>query len=206
MNPHSDQQLVRRVLARLPWFTLFFLATQVAVFALSNINDTNSGMFALQTTDDSILQRWAFDTRHPLKNAGFNILSSAFIHSSSTHLLANLVPAVFVLSLLELKSGTKAVIVALILGHVSALAGACLAHFWLNQPPLAAGISGAVMCAATLFLLKQWTRMALFFLLLNSIAYALTNFPGFVAHGFSLLAGGILFRRTKAKRELSRQL
>lgn len=199
MVQNSDRQLALGILSKLPWLTLGFLVVQCAVFAALGINDANASVFALNNTDDSALRLWAFDANAPLRNLGLNIISSLFVHANAEHFLTNGALAVIALPAAEKRLGAGPLSATLILGHLASLLGSFAAHRYLDQHSLAAGMSGAVLAAASLYLGVRWKKMAIPVFVILCVFYALTALSAAIVHVPAAAIGLLFSLRTKEK-------
>ena len=82
---HTDRQLV------LGWLRNFKGLTSVLVLVMILLNflTENRGLFAAQLADPFI-EIMAFDIRAPFRYFGLNFFTSAFVHSSTLHMVSNL--------------------------------------------------------------------------------------------------------------------
>jgi len=199
MVQNSDRQLALGILGKLPWLTLGFLVFQCGVFAALGINDANASVFALNHTDDSALRHWAFDANAPLRNFGLNLISSLFVHANAEHFLTNGALAVIVLPAAERRLGVAPLSATLILGHFASLLGAFAAHRYLDQQSLAAGMSGAVLAAAALYLGVRLKKLAIPAFVVLCGVYALTALSAAVVHAPAAAIGLLFSLRTKEK-------
>jgi membrane associated rhomboid family serine protease len=182
MVAKSDRSLALSIIARLPWFSVLFIMLQLIVFASMQINDANATVFAMQNIDDSALRDWAFDITKPFRNAGANVISSLFVHAHASHLYSNIFPALIFLPFAEKRFGTGRVALWLSFGHITALAGALVAHSALGQTSLVAGMSGALLAVVTFTFAARWRGHTGIVCAGVCGFYCFYNLPAAVAH------------------------
>lgn len=189
MASHSDRQLAWNVVQNLPWLTLVLLLGQCLAFALLNLSDGRATVFALQADSDALLRNFAFDVSQPLRNFGLNFLSSFFVHSNADHFVSNLSFAGLVLFFAERMLGARVVLLLLALGHGVSLAGAAVAHSFLSQVALAAGMSGGLATLATVLAVEKWKGLGLGLTALFCISYGLMSPATLLVHLFPVGLG-----------------
>ena len=187
MDYHTDRQLV------LGWLRNFKGLTSIFVLAMILLNflTENRALFAAQLADP-LIEILALDVRVPLRYFGLNVFTSAFVHSSTLHLVSNLFWLLGFGLYLEHSRGRLKFIQIFYLGH---LLGILLVVF-SNQAPEMHFILGS--SSATLAVVG-YSIMALrkvFFTLLGALIFLVLTFSGEgnLAHLAPLLVG-MLFSR-----------
>ena len=117
-----------------------------------------------------LLYYFSILTSFPCKNTFFTILKTNFVHVDFKHLMNNLF-ALFFLSLLELKYGTKTFIFIVFLMLVINACLETIAHNLYPSIPCAIGFSGILISLIMFYLMKQkaTTYVILMFILTIAI-------------------------------------
>ena len=184
----SDRQLAYRFLKNIPWLTLFISITSVIVYFLTE-NTGHDSAFALKLKKDTLNSGLMFDANRPLNLFGLTAFSSFFLHSNSEHLFSNLFWLNIVGVIAERKDRLK-FLIALGIGHLSALTGGIIAHRYYAASADMAGMSGGIVALALYWLVNTQAKIsALVFSGLFAVLMYLQG-PAFtVSHGLPALSG-----------------
>ncbi|MEI8026337.1 MAG: rhomboid family intramembrane serine protease [Pseudomonadota bacterium] len=173
MQYHTDRQLV------LGWLRNFKGLTSVFVLVMIFLNflTENRGLFAAQLADPFI-ELMAFDTRHPFRYFGLNLFTSAFVHSSTLHLISNLFWLLGFGLYLEHARGKAKFVQVFCLGHILGI----LLVFFSNVSPDMHFILGS--SSATLAVLGYGiiALQSAFFYFIGILVYFAFIFYGDTSH------------------------
>ena len=120
---HTDRQLVLGWLKNFKGLTSVF----VVVMIFLNFLTESRGLFAAQLADP-LIGLMAFDIRRPFRYFGLNVFTSAFVHSSTLHLISNFFWLLGFGLYLEHTRGKAKFVQVFCLGHIMGILLVLLSH------------------------------------------------------------------------------
>lgn len=191
----TDADLLKASIKQWPWLSIVFSVLQIAFFLLVDGSQSDVA-FGLNLPQSGLKRELAFNLLAPWNHGGLPIITSLFVHADARHFFTNLPYLIIFSVFLEKRSRAVFLFVAIIAGHLTALAGAALAMTFLGAPQLVLGSSGSAIAIAFALLVLRNKKIALwagvvaaFVLLAIGKALFLSHLPPLIAGiglGFTL--------------------